>query len=77
MATKKRWSGDEKQQLAQFYSSVNCSRLPELLEGRSVRAIRDQAHAMGLKKSQERLREMGQENVGRRWAFKKPPQIET
>lgn len=59
--TKRRWIEDEKRVLREHYRDINTRRLTEVLPNRSVGSIYDQAGRMGLKKSDERIREMANE----------------
>lgn len=77
MVGKHHWTKGERDALKQHYSAIPTSRLPALLQDRTSAAIRDQAHRMQLKKCEERIREMGRENVLKRWGpLKQPPEIQ-
>lgn len=60
-----RWTPEEKATLAEVYASTDNLALAQQ-HGRSVKSIVAQANALGLKKSPERLRAMGRENVAKR-----------
>lgn len=57
--TKQRWSEDEKKILQEHYRDINTRRLAEALPSRTPGAIHDMAGRLGLRKSEERLKEMG------------------
>lgn len=63
-----RWSDDDKRILHEYWASLPIAKLHEAFPGRTKRAVIAQAGLMGLKKSEERLREMGRENTQKRWA---------
>ena len=70
-----RWNEREDAHLAEHYRAISARRLSELLPGRTEKAIRRHAEELNLKKCHERLREMGRENIDRRWrpeVFKTP-----
>lgn len=69
----KYWQEEDTKQLQQFYGHIPNRRLPELFPGRTPLGIAEYARRLGLKKSPDRLREMGRENVNRRWH---PPEIQ-
>lgn len=78
MVGRRPWNADERRSLSEHFSAIDSSRLQHLIEDRSVKAIRDQARRMGLTKCHERLRELGRENVEKRWGpLRKPPSIQT
>lgn len=62
-----RWTEKESQVLREFWHALPTARLCEALPGRTLRAVTAQALKLGLKKSPERKREMGRENVSVRW----------
>ena len=70
MPAKSHWSDSERNALQAHYPAISSKKLSELLQDRSARAISHQAAKLGVKKCQERLREMGREN--NRWAPKGP-----
>ena len=57
------WTETERAHIEAHYSAVKSQRLEELISGRTEHAIRNKASRMGVKKSPERLRELG-ENFG-------------
>jgi len=77
MVGKRHWSEAEKAALTQHYGAVSNARLRELFDDRSSIAIKNQAHYMGLRKHPERIKEAMRENVGKRYAMREPPPIET
>ncbi|MBK9384326.1 MAG: hypothetical protein IPN34_05830 [Planctomycetes bacterium] len=60
-----RWSPDEIRQLARLYAELPNLEVARRL-GRSVKSIVSKAHELDLKKSEERLRDMGRQNVSLR-----------
>jgi hypothetical protein len=64
--SKPTWSEMELDFLKQFYASIPAKKIAFHLK-RTPRSITCMAFRLGLKKSHERLREMGAENVDRRW----------
>ena len=60
-----RWSTEEIRQLAKLYSETPNLEVARRL-GRSVKSIVSKAHELDLKKSEERLRDMGRQNVALR-----------
>lgn len=62
----KHWTHQEKKNIADHYKAIGAKELSKLLVGRSESAIFHMAQKIGLKKSHERLREVGRINVGRR-----------
>ena len=70
---KTRWTESEKEQLKAHYHAISAERMSELLD-RSPAAIKEMAWRMDLKKCQERLAEVGRENIKGRWD---PPSIQT
>lgn len=69
-----RWTETEKQHIQAHYSAIGARKLRELLPTRSEMAIMDMASRLGVHKCQDRLREMGRENVNVRWTKR---QVET
>lgn len=61
-----RWSLEELELLAELYPTASNLEIAKLL-GRSVKSIVSKAYTEGLKKDPERLREMGRQNVRRRY----------
>ncbi len=66
MTNRQRWSEDEKQIIREHYRDLHTAKLAEALPGRTPGGIADMAGRLGVKKSPERLREMGREIVQRR-----------
>lgn len=62
-----RWSKDQLDLLARLYPTQSNLEIARALE-RSVKSVVSKAHQLGLEKSEVRLREMGRENVRRRYA---------
>lgn len=60
-----RWSPDEIKQLAKLYAELPNLEVARRL-GRSVKSVVSKAHELELRKSDERLRDMGRENVALR-----------
>lgn len=76
---KSRWTERDRELLKAHYPGIGNKRLSELFEGRTDASIRMAASRMDLKKCPDRLREMGRENINRRWsdpALKTPPEIQ-
>lgn len=69
----KPWSAQEREHLKAFYPAISAQKLTELITDRSAQAIKQQAHRMDVRKCHERLREMGAENIQKRWH---PPEIQ-
>ena len=61
-----RWSSDEVAMLEREYAETSNLEIAQRL-GRSVKSVVSKAHHLGLKKSSERLRDMGRENVSLRY----------
>ena len=72
----KMWTDSERAQLREHYSCISATNLSKLLN-RSASAIEGRAFKDGLKKSHDRLREMGAENVRKRWDKVKDPCVFT
>lgn len=73
MARGQNWTETERGHLEAHYRAISARDLRALIPNRTEQAIRNQAGRMDLKKCHERLRDMGRENVLRRWervAFK-------
>lgn len=63
------WTPEEVSHIKQFYPFISGAELANLFDGRHTeRSLRDKAWRLGIKKCHDRLRQMGCENVGRRWA---------
>jgi len=67
MARGKLWTETERKNLRDHFSNLASSRLADAFPGRTPRAINDQAQSLGVKKSRERLAEMGRANAFVRW----------
>ena len=77
MPGNKHWSEEEKGHIRSHYQGISNRDLRILLPTRTEQAIREQAMRMGERKCHDRLREMGRENVQRRYAMNPtPPDIE-
>jgi hypothetical protein len=61
-----RWSQDELAYLREHYPIASNIEIAQHL-GRSVKSVISKAHYIGLKKTEQRLREMGRENVSLRY----------
>jgi hypothetical protein len=61
-----RWTSAEIQRLTELYPNTSNLDIAQAL-GRSVKSVVSKAHNMGLKKDEDRLREMGRENVSLRY----------
>jgi len=61
-----RWTKDEVSTLKRLYRSYSNSDIAEVL-GRKVSSVVFKGHRLGLSKGARRLREMGRENIRRRW----------
>jgi len=61
-----RWTKEEVSVLTRLYRSRSNSDIAEVL-GRKVSSVVFKGHRLGLSKGVRRLREMGQENIRRRW----------
>lgn len=66
MTNRKPWSEDEKQIVREHYRDLHTGQLAQALPGRTPGGIADMAGRLGVKKSPERLREMGREMVQKR-----------
>jgi hypothetical protein len=76
------WTEQEKRYVAQHYPAIGAKKLTELVSNRTEKAIFRMAQHIGVKKSHDRLREVGRENVGRRKdrqspPFAEPPEVST
>lgn len=69
-----RWSEEEKKTLRDHYAYISNEDLSKALPGRTARSLNDCAQRMGLKKSQDRLREMAQANISKRKDRQSEPQ---
>lgn len=66
MNNKQPWSEEEKLVVREHYQNLPTSELQKALPARSPGSIYDMAGRLGLKKSPERLSEMGSDLSGRR-----------
>lgn len=64
---KPRWTKEEIKFLLDWYADTSNTEIAEHL-GRSVKSVVSKAFHMGLRKSPDRLREMGAENVSIRYS---------
>ena len=64
--SKPAWSSMELALLDRFYGSIPNRLLSQKLH-RSLKAVEDKARRLGLCKSHDRLRQMGTQNVSKRW----------
>jgi DNA-directed RNA polymerase specialized sigma24 family protein len=62
-----RWKADELEVLKESYATLSNLEIARRL-GRSVKSVVSKAHQVGLRKSSERLREMGSKNVSARYS---------
>ena len=75
MANGPYWTDQEKSHLATHYPYVSAERLRQLIPNRSAREIIKKAQKMGVRKCLDRLKEMGAENISKRYegrVFKTP-----
>ncbi len=61
-----RWTKEEVSVLKRMYRSSSNAEIAEVL-GRKVSSVVFKGHRLGLSKGARRLKEMGQENIRRRW----------
>ena len=61
-----RWTKAEVAVLKRLYKTHSNAAIAELL-GRKVSSVVFKGHRLGLSKGMKRLKEMGRENIGRRW----------
>lgn len=61
-----RWTPEAVALLRERYDETSNLELARLL-GRSIKSVVSKAHNLGLRKSEARLKDMGRENVMRRW----------
>ena len=62
-----RWGDEEKAVLREYWPKLSVEKIQEAFPGRTKRAVIAQAALMGLRKSEDRLKEMGRENISKRW----------
>jgi hypothetical protein len=67
-----RWTKEEIGILRRLYKSQSNAAIAKVL-GRKVSSVVFKAHRLGLAKGARRLREMGQENIRRRWDARGKP----
>lgn len=75
MANGPYWTEQEKYHLRQFYPAISAEKLRALIPNRSAREIIKKAQKMGVRKCLDRLKEMGAENISKRYegrVFKTP-----
>jgi hypothetical protein len=65
-----RWTREEISVLRRMYRTNSNAEIAGIL-GRKVSSVVFKAHRMGLSKGARRLKEMGQENISKRWAPRK------
>ena len=70
-----RWSAEEVELLRQLYPSVANLEIAQRLK-RTVKSVVSKAHNLELKKSNERLKEMGRQNVSLRYQDEVPQEAE-
>jgi hypothetical protein len=61
-----RWTKEEVSLLKRLYRTHSNAEIAQIL-GRKVSSVVFKGHRLGLSKGARRLREMGQENIRRRW----------
>ncbi len=61
MVGNRRWTDEERKTLEQHFANISSPKIAQALGDRSVRAVNDQAYRQGLRKTPERLAEMGRE----------------
>jgi hypothetical protein len=61
-----RWTKSEVALLKRLYKTQSNASIADLL-GRKVSSVVFKAHRLGLAKGMKRLKEMGRENISRRW----------
>ncbi len=62
-----RWTREEVSLLKRLYKTHSNAEIAEIL-GRKVSSVVFKGHRLGLSKGARRLKEMGRENISRRWA---------
>lgn len=63
------WTEAEKAHVVAHYAAIKNNDIARLLEGRTEHAIRHVASRMGIKKSPERMQELGRENFASKRAI--------
>ena len=66
-----RWTKEEVTLLKRLYRTHSNAEIAQILR-RKVSSVVFKGHRLGLSKGARRLREMGRENIQRRWNKKKP-----
>ena len=61
-----RWTKEEIAQLKRLYRTHSNAEIAEII-GRKVSSVVFKGHRLGLSKGARRLKEMGRENISRRW----------
>ena len=61
-----RWTSEEVTLLKRLYRTHSNAEIAEII-GRKVSSVVFKGHRLGLSKGARRLKEMGQENIRRRW----------
>ena len=61
-----RWTSEEVALLKRLYRTHSNAEIAEII-GRKVSSVVFKGHRLGLSKGARRLKEMGQENISRRW----------
>jgi len=61
-----RWTSEEVTLLKRLYRTHSNAEIAEII-GRKVSSVVFKGHRLGLSKGARRLKEMGQENISRRW----------
>lgn len=65
-----RWTKEEVSTLKRLYRTTSNAEIAKVL-GRKVSSVVFKGHRLGLSKGAQRLREMGQENIRKRWGTPK------
>ena len=67
-----KWSREEQDTLKRFYPHLSAERLSQAYQGRSPKALTSKAMKLEIRKTPERLQEMGREAVSKRWEKAEP-----
>lgn len=67
MANGPYWTDQEKSHLQAHYPYISAERMRQLIPNRSAREIIKKAQKMGVRKCLDRLKEMGAENISKRY----------
>ena len=62
-----KWTPDELHTLERFYPHISAQRLTQAYTGRSAKALASMARKLDIRKTEERLVEMGREAMNKRW----------